>query len=71
LPERNVEPGEERDCRGLEVTRGDLAEMAGLTYFTVSRMLSLWQKQGLVKSCRQRMTVLDPDRLAEIAEGRK
>jgi len=52
------------------VTRADLAETAGLTYFTVNRMLSLWQKQGIVKSGRQRMTVLDPDRLAEIAEGR-
>lgn len=53
------------------ITRGDLAEMAGLTYFTVSRMLSLWQKQGLVSCGRQRMTVLDPDRLAEIAAGRR
>ncbi len=53
------------------VTRDDLAEMAGLTYFTVSRTLSLWQKQGLVSSGRQRMTVLDPQRLAGIAEGRR
>lgn len=53
------------------ITRDDLAEMAGLTYFTISRTLSLWQKQGLVKSGRQRLTVLDPDRLAEIADGRK
>jgi CRP-like cAMP-binding protein len=53
------------------VTRDDLAEMAGLTYFTISRTLSLWQKQGLVKSRRQRMTVLDPNRLAEIADGRQ
>ena len=51
------------------VTRDDLAEMAGLTYFTISRTLSFWQKQGLVSSGRQRMTVIDPRRLAEIAEG--
>lgn len=50
------------------VTRTDLAEMAGLTYFTVSRMLSVWQKQGLVKCGRQRMTILDAARLSEIAE---
>lgn len=55
----------------LPITRDDLAEMAGHTYFTVSRMLSVWQKQGLVKNGRQRMTILDPDRLAEIADGRK
>jgi CRP-like cAMP-binding protein len=53
------------------VTRDDLAEMAGLTYFTVSRTLSVWQRQGLVSSGRQRITVLDPRRLAEIADGRR
>jgi CRP-like cAMP-binding protein len=52
------------------VTRDDLAEMAGLTYFTVSRTLSLWQKQGLVSNGRQRMTVLDRTGLAAIADGR-
>lgn len=50
------------------VTRADLAEMAGLTYFTVSRTLSAWQKQGLVKCGRQHMTVLDTARLSAIAE---
>jgi CRP-like cAMP-binding protein len=53
------------------VTRDDLAEMAGLTYFTISRTLSVWQKQGLVSSGRQRMMVRDPRRLAEIADGRR
>lgn len=52
------------------VTRDDLAEMAGLTYFTVSRTLSGWQKQGLIRSGRQRITIPVPDRLAEIADGR-
>jgi CRP-like cAMP-binding protein len=53
------------------VTRDDLAEMAGLTYFTISRTLSGWHRQGLVSSGRQRMTILDPQRLAEIADGRR
>lgn len=52
------------------VTRDDLAEMAGLTYFTISRTLSVWQRQGLVSSGRQRMTILDRERLAAIAGGR-
>lgn len=52
------------------VTRDDLAEMAGLTYFTISRTLSVWQKQGLISSGRQRMTILDRKRLAAIADGR-
>jgi CRP-like cAMP-binding protein len=52
------------------VTRDDLAEMAGLTYFTISRTLSVWQRQGLVSSGRQRMKVLDLPRITEIADGR-
>lgn len=52
------------------VTRDDLAEMAGLAYFTVSRTLSLWQKQGVVRGGRQRLTILDPGRLQEIAGAR-
>lgn len=52
------------------VTRDDLAEMAGLTYFTVSRTLSGWQKQGLIRSGRQRIIIPAPDRLTEIADGR-
>lgn len=52
------------------VTRDDLAEMAGLTYFTISRTLSVWQKQKLISSGRQRMTILDRKRLAAIADGR-
>ncbi len=53
------------------ITRSDLAAMAGLTYFTVSRTLSAWQKLRLVSSGRQRMTILDRRRLAEMAEGRR
>lgn len=52
------------------VTRIDLASMAGLTYFTVRRTLSAWQKQGLVKSGRHRLTILDISRISEIAEPR-
>jgi CRP-like cAMP-binding protein len=52
------------------VTRVDLASMAGLTYFTVSRTLSAWQKQGLVRSGRHRLTILDMARISEIAEPR-
>lgn len=49
------------------VTRHDLAEMTGLTYFTVSRVLSAWQKRGIVRLGRERITVVEPGRLAEIA----
>lgn len=52
---------------GSPVTRHDLAEMTGLTYFTVSRALSAWQKQGIVRLGRERIIVVEPRKLAEIA----
>jgi len=52
------------------ITRFDLASMAGLTYFTVSRTLSAWQKQGLVKTGRHRLTILKVAHIVGIAEPR-
>jgi CRP-like cAMP-binding protein len=49
------------------VTRNDIAEMTGVTYFTVSRVLSAWQKQGVVRLGRERILVVEPHRLAQIA----
>lgn len=37
--------------------------MTGTTLHTVSRLLSAWEKQGLVESRRKRITVLDPHAL--------
>ncbi|WP_457108336.1 Crp/Fnr family transcriptional regulator [Methylobacterium sp. P5_C11] len=56
---------------GIEVTypitRNDIAEMTGVTYFTVSRVLSAWQKQGIVLLGRERILIVEPHRLAQIA----
>jgi CRP-like cAMP-binding protein len=41
------------------VTRQELADLIGTTLFTVSRLLSAWEAQGLVQSSRGRVTVLD------------
>jgi CRP-like cAMP-binding protein len=51
------------------VTRDDLAGMAGVTYFTISRVLSRWQRGGLVKNGRQRLTILAPAHLGRLAAG--
>jgi CRP/FNR family transcriptional regulator, nitrogen oxide reductase regulator len=51
------------------VTRHDLAEMAGATYFTISRTLSDWKRRGLVNTSRQCVTILASHRLARIAAG--
>ena len=52
------------------LSRQDVAEMTGTTLHTVSRLLSAWEDQGLVKSGRQRGVVVEPHRLLVIAEGR-
>jgi len=52
------------------ISRQDIAEMTGTTLYTVSRLLTAWEEQGLVKSGRQKVTVVDPHRLLTLAEGR-
>lgn len=53
------------------ISRQDVAEMTGTTLYTVSRILSAWETQGLVESGRQRITVKAPHRLLLLAEQTK
>ena len=52
----------------LAFTRQDLAEMSGTTLFTISRVLSEWEKHGLVESGRERVVIRSPHGLVQIAE---
>ncbi len=52
------------------ISRQDIAEMTGTTLHTVSRLLTAWEDKGLVKSARQKVTVVEPHRLLLLAEGR-
>lgn len=52
----------------LTFTRQDLAEMSGTTLFTASRVLSEWEKRGLVESGRERVVIRKPHGLVQIAE---
>ena len=63
---RKVADGIEID---FPITRQDLSEMTGTTLHTVSRMLSAWEKQGLVASQRKRITVCDPHQLVLISSA--
>lgn len=62
---RRVEAGVEID---FPLSRQDLAEMTGTTLFTVSRILSGWQEQGLVAVGRRRVVIRTPHRLVVIAD---
>jgi CRP-like cAMP-binding protein len=52
----------------LPLTRQDLAEMIGTTLFTVSRILSQWEAQGLVKTGREKVVIVFPHGLVRIAD---
>jgi CRP-like cAMP-binding protein len=56
---------------GIEIafplSRQDLAELAGTTLHSVSRTLSAWDQQGLIRSGRQRVLVRRTDALRTIA----
>jgi CRP-like cAMP-binding protein len=53
----------------LTFTRQDLAEMSGTTLYTVSRVLSEWEKLGVVESGRERVLIRKPHELVRISEG--
>ncbi len=53
----------------LLFSRQELAEMAGTTLYTVSRVLSAWEKQGLISTGRERVTLTHPHGVMKIAEG--
>ncbi len=62
---RKVSDGIEID---FPITRQDLSELTATTLHTASRLLSAWEKQGLVESKRKRIKVLDPDALVVISQ---
>lgn len=62
---RKVSDGIEID---FPITRQDLSELTATTLHTASRLLSAWEKQGLVQSKRKRIRVLDPHALVVISQ---
>lgn len=64
---RLVKQSGRRTDEGIEIsfpiTRQDVSEMTGTTLHTVSRLLSAWEKDGLVSSKRKKIIVRDPHRL--------
>ena len=65
---RKVEGGIEI---GIPITRQNISDMTGTTLHTVSRLLSAWERDGIVASERRKITVTAPHRLVLLsgAEG--
>lgn len=52
----------------LPLSRQSLAELTGTTLYTVSRLLSAWESEGLLEIGRERVTIRSPHGLVRIAE---
>jgi CRP-like cAMP-binding protein len=70
---RVAEHGGIAEAEGLRIvhplTRQELAELTGTTLFTVSRLMSKWESQGLLKTGRGAVTILDPEGLRLAGES--
>ncbi|MGE5073729.1 MAG: Crp/Fnr family transcriptional regulator [Anaerolineae bacterium] len=53
----------------LSFSRQDFAEMSGTTLYTVSRVLTDWERQGVIASGREHIRILEPHALIRLAEG--
>lgn len=51
------------------ISRQDIAEMTGTTLFTVSRIFTAWEANGLLTTGRQKILIREPHRLAVLADG--
>lgn len=51
------------------ISRKDISEMTGTTLHTVSRLLSGWEDSGLIKSGRQKITLIEGHKLVMISNG--
>jgi CRP-like cAMP-binding protein len=64
---RVAEHGGVREPGGIRIvhplTRQEIADLTGTTLFTVSRLMSRWETDGLVRSGRGAVTIVDPERL--------
>ena len=62
---RKVETGVLID---LALSREDVANMTGTTVYTVSRILSRWEEEGIIEAGREKVLIKHPPRLVMIAE---
>ncbi|MGD9974975.1 MAG: Crp/Fnr family transcriptional regulator [Desulfatirhabdiaceae bacterium] len=63
---KKTEPGILIDFR---LSRQDIAEYSGTTLYTVSRILSTWEKKGWIQSGRERITITNPHALVVFSEN--
>ena len=52
----------------LPLSREDIAQMTGTTLYTVSRIVSRWEAEGVLQAGRQRMIIKKPHSLLSVAD---
>ena len=52
----------------LPLSRDDIAQMTGTTLYTVSRIVSRFETDGLLEAGRQRVVIRNPSALSRIAD---
>jgi CRP-like cAMP-binding protein len=60
---------EDKPTVELPLSRQEIAEAAGTTLFTVSRVLAAWERRGLVETGRERVVIRNPHGLVQISDG--
>jgi CRP-like cAMP-binding protein len=71
---RLAQHGGTADPRGIRIvhpiTRQEIADLTGTTLFTVSRLMSQWEYDGLLRTGRGAVTIIDPAAL-EVTASRQ
>lgn len=66
LADKTGVPGDGGTRLGLQLTRQDIADMVGCTLETAIRILSCWQKEGLIKTQEGVITILNRQELGRL-----
>lgn len=65
----------QKTTNGIQIdfplSRQNIADFAGTTLYTVSRILSNWEKEGWIKSGRQKIIVTDLTSLIDFSQSEK
>lgn len=69
LADRIGSPEAEEIKLNIHLTRQDIADMVGSTVETAIRVMSRFQKEGLIRSLKGRVLITNKERLTAIAEG--
>lgn len=67
MSERLSKRGYSSNEFNLSMSRGDIANLLGMAVETISRLLSHFQEEGLLEVERKHITILDLNRLRELA----